>query len=166
MKTLLFTAAILAVLFPSTTVLAGSLMQTQQSQVLLKSGNNQLLIESPQLRTAPGAYQNVWQYQQSRFSLNAANLKQPHILSINTSKGQLSGKITVNGVVVKTLKHSKDSINLSPYLAKGKRKIEISAKSVPATSAIRVEFVGPGTRMTQEMRGSGLLRQTFIMDVY
>lgn len=166
MKTLLITAACLAVLLPCTTVLAGNILQTKQNQIVLQSGSDRVLLETPKTLMVSGNYQTIRQQQYSRVSLSAAKLKQPHILSIHTTGAQLTGKITVNGVVVKTLKNSKDSINLSPYLAKGKRTIEISARSVPAFNAIQVKFSGPGTQITQQVKGGGTLQQMFVMDIY
>lgn len=74
-------------------------------------------------------------YQHSSLSLNAVNLRQPHLLKINSSATQLTGEITVNGKVVKRFSHSREEINLSPLLSVGEQKVQISARYAPASSS-------------------------------
>ena len=96
-------------------------------------------------------------YQRGRVSLSAANLSQPHILKIETSATQLSGKIIVNGKLVKNLNDKTTEINLSPYLSVGEHKVEISANYAPATSSIKVEMNAPNSNVTQQTSGNGIL---------
>ena len=97
------------------------------------------------------------QYQQSTLNLNAANLSQPHILSINSSATQFKGEIAIDGKVVKKLSNNSSQINLSPYLSVGQHKVEISARYSPPTSGVNVEINGPGTNVTQQNSGEGAL---------
>ncbi|MBR8838630.1 MAG: hypothetical protein DSM106950_32675 [Stigonema ocellatum SAG 48.90 = DSM 106950] len=101
--------------------------------------------------------------QHNSFNLNAANLSQPHILSINTSGNQLTGEIAVNGKVVKRLSKNSEQINLSRFLSVGAQRVKISARYAPASSSVNVELSGPGTNVTQQNSGNGILNYT--MDV-
>ena len=103
-------------------------------------------------------------YQKSSLQLSAANLSQPHILSINTSDAQMTGEITVNGKVVKQINNDKNvKLNLSPYLSVGEHKVEVSARYNPPSSSVSVELSGPGTNVAQQNSGNGALNYT--MDV-
>ncbi|NMG07142.1 hypothetical protein DP117_09710 [Brasilonema sp. UFV-L1] len=103
-------------------------------------------------------------YQKSSLQLSAANLSQPHILSINTSGAQMTGDITINGKVVKQISNDKNTkIDLSRYLSVGEHKVEVSARYNPPSSSVSVEMSGPGTNITQQNSGNGTLNYT--MDV-
>ncbi|WP_232224187.1 hypothetical protein [Mastigocladopsis repens] len=103
-------------------------------------------------------------YQKSSLNLNAANLNQPHILSINASGAQMTGEITVNGNVVKQINNDKNvKIDLSRYLSVGEHTVEISARYSPPSSSVSVELSGPGANVTQQNSGNGALNYT--MDV-
>lgn len=96
-------------------------------------------------------------YQRGKVSLSAAKLSQPHILTIETSATQLSGKIIVNGKVVKNLRNKTTKVDLSRYLSAGEHKVEISAKYAPTTSPIKVELNAPNSNVTQQTSGNGIL---------
>ncbi|MEA5595230.1 hypothetical protein [Rivularia sp. UHCC 0363] len=96
-------------------------------------------------------------YQRGTVSFSAANLSQPHLLKIETSATKLSGKIVVNGKVVKNLNNKTTEIDLSPYLSVGEHKVEISANYTPATSPIKVELNAPNSNVTQQTSGNGIL---------
>jgi hypothetical protein len=103
-------------------------------------------------------------YQKSSLQLSAANLNQPHILSINTSDAQMSGEITVNGKVVKQINNDKNvKVDLSRYLSVGEHKVEVSARYNPPSSSVSVQLSGPGTNVAQQNSGNGALNYT--MDV-
>ena len=113
---------------------------------------------------------NDWgqeQIQETEISLNASDLKQPHILRITTltSATKLTGQIKLDGKVIKTLRNNKTQINLSPHLTKGRHKIKISGRYTPANSSVKVEFTGPSTQVNQQTSGSGDMGQTLIIDV-
>ena len=102
-------------------------------------------------------------YQTSSIGLSAANLKDPHILSIKTSGNKLAGEIRINGKVVKQIRNKKVDIDLSPYLSVGNHTVEISARYSPSNSGVSVDFKAPGTSNTQEVSGDGSLN--YRMDV-
>ncbi|HEY9640616.1 MAG TPA: hypothetical protein V6C57_09030 [Coleofasciculaceae cyanobacterium] len=103
--------------------------------------------------------------QQTTLNLNAANLKQPYILSVSTAGAQLNGQIVLDGKVIQVLSSDRAQINLSPYLTVGQHTVEISADYAPASSSIRVEFSGVGTSISQQTSGSGRLRHILLIQV-
>ena len=109
---------------------------------------------------------NSLQEQKTVINIDSAKLKLPHILSISTPIGtQVTGQISVNGVVIKRLTNPETSINLSSYLSRGRQTITISGSYKPAQSSVEVTFSSPGTQVSQETGGGGILRQTLIIDV-
>ncbi|YAF96537.1 MAG: hypothetical protein AB3A66_02270 [Nodularia sp. CChRGM 3473] len=104
-------------------------------------------------------------YQESSVSLSRANLRQPHILSINTSGSRLQGNITYNGKVIQQIRDKRAYVNLSPYLSLGKHTVKISTRYSPASSSVSVEFRGPGINVTQQTSGSGILNYTLNVNV-
>jgi hypothetical protein len=147
-----------------TTVITQSFAETQNSSVT--SVNSTQSSDMNRSVTFSGqSSSGSFGYQQSSISVNAANLRQPHILSINTSGTQLAGEITINGKVVKTLNNSKEEINLSPFLSEGEHKVEISARYAPSSSSISVKFDGPGTNVSQQTSGDGVLKATMNVTV-
>jgi uncharacterized protein YxeA len=109
---------------------------------------------------------NSSSYQQTTLSLSAANLNQPHILSINSSGNQLNGEITINGKAIKRFTNNKVEIDLSPYLSVGEQKIQISARYAPVGSAVNVQVSGPGTNIMQQTKGDGVLNSTINLSVH
>ncbi len=105
------------------------------------------------------------QTQRTTLNLNAANLNQPHILSINSSATQLKGQIVVDGKVVKKLNKNNSQVNLSPYLSMGQHKVEISARYSPPTSGVNIQINGPGTNVTQQNSGEGALNYKIDVNV-
>lgn len=106
------------------------------------------------------------QQQTTGVSVNLNDLKTPHILSIKTAENtQLNGQITVDGLEIKKLQGNQISFNLSPYLTKGVKKIEILGNYKPASSSVKIEFSGSSTNVTQQTSGNGTLRQTLIVTV-
>ena len=123
--------------------------------------------------TAVANNSSGYQYHQSNVNLNSVNLRLPYILSINAYGTQLTGQVTVDGEVIKRLESSSgrpwrafsERINLSPYLSMGTNQVEILANYSPGSSPIRVEFVGPDTKIAQQTSGSGILRHTMTIIV-
>jgi len=105
------------------------------------------------------------QSQRSTLNLNAANLSQPHILSINSSATQLRGQIVVDGKVVKKLNKNSSEVNLSPYLSVGQHNVEITARYSPPTSGVNIQINGPGTNVTQQNSGEGALNYKIDVNV-
>lgn len=102
-------------------------------------------------------------YQKSSVGVNAANLGKPHMLSVKSSANQLTGEIRIDGKVVKQIRNNKVDINLSPYLSMGEHKVEISARYSPADSDVSIEFNAPGTSNNQQTSGNGSIN--YQMDV-
>ena len=93
-------------------------------------------------------------------------MKTPHFLSIKaTESTQVVGQIAVEGVAIKRFHNSQISFNLSSYLSKAKNTVEISGNYQPLSSSVLIEFSGSGTRVTQQISGNGILRQTLIFNV-
>lgn len=105
------------------------------------------------------------QHQQTSLSLSAANLARPHILSICTAGTQLTGKLDINGKVIKQFNRSHEQIDMRPYLSVGEHVITISAHSSPAAATIEFEFSGPGTSVVQQTRGQGKLNHILALTV-
>jgi len=106
------------------------------------------------------------QTQETAITIDSASLAQPYTLSLSTSQGaQLTGQITLNGRVIQELKDNQASLNLSSLLSKGRQEIKISGNYQPVNSSVKVEFLGPGTQVTQLASGNGILNQTLIIDV-
>ena len=118
---------------------------------------------------------NFWNYQSnqsfqrqtttSTISIDRANLRQPQMLKVDASNAQLNGHITINENRIIKLTNKQESINLSPYLFRGKNIIEISGSYSPQNSRITIEFSGTGNQITQQTSGSGILKHTLIVEV-
>ena len=106
-----------------------------------------------------------YQKSSSSVSLRAVDIRQPHILKIDSSGTQFVGKVTIDGKVSKKLDSKTSEINLSPYLSVGEHTVEISGRYSPATSSIQVELKGPGTNVTQQSTGNGVVNHTIIVTV-
>ncbi len=106
-------------------------------------------------------------YQKSSSSVNlrAVDVRQPHILKIDSSGTQFVGKVTINGKVVKKLDSKTSEINLSPYLSVGEHTVEISGRYSPASSSIEVELKGPGTNVIQQSSGNGIVNHSMSVTV-
>ena len=133
-----------------------STTQTSSSDSSDSSGTQQSFTTSQNTSDSSGTQHNS-------FNLNAANLSQPHMLSIKTSGNQLTGEITVNGKLVKRLNKNSENINISPFLSVGEQTVKISARYAPASSSVNVGLSGPGTNVLQQNSGNGILNYT--MDV-
>ncbi|NWF58957.1 MAG: hypothetical protein HXY43_06520 [Fischerella sp.] len=120
---------------------------------------------SQQSSTTSSSFSSSSGYQKSSLNLSAANLRQPHILRINTSGSQLSGEITVNGKVVKRLNDNQVEINLSPLLSVGEHIVEISGRYAPASSGVSIELSGPGVSSSQQTSGNGVVNYTLNLSI-
>lgn len=110
--------------------------------------------------------QTSYHQQTTGISVNSNALKSPHILSIKTTDNtQIDGEVSVDGLVIKKLQGSQTSFNLSPYLEKQTKKVEISGTYKPASSLVKIEFSSPNTNVTQQMSGNGRLNQTLVITV-
>lgn len=162
---LLISTTTAAGLMAVTTALAQNSILINKNGIFVGAGNSRITINNRASHMQQEM--NYFQHQRTAISLNQENLKAAHILSITTTgQPQLVGTITVNGVVVKTINNAEVSINLSPYLSTGTNYIEVSGNYKPANDAVQIKFSGPGTKVTQQTGGNGILRQTLIIAVH
>ena len=111
-------------------------------------------------------YSSSSQTQSSSITIDAVSLQQPNWLNVKaTANSRVEGQIIINGVVVKELEGDTTSVNLSPYLSRGKTKVEILGSYQPKSSSVKVEFIGPDTTIMQETGGNGLLKQILTISV-
>lgn len=103
--------------------------------------------------------------QRSAVTLNSAALKQPHRLTISSPNGQLSGQVKLDNRVIQSLRGPRTVVNLSPYLSIGTKTIEISGKYAPARGAVRIEFAGAGTQVSQQSSGLGSFNHRLVVTV-
>ncbi len=106
-----------------------------------------------------------YQKSSSSVSLRAVDIRQPHILKIDNSGTKFVGKVTIDGKAVKKLDSKTSEINLSPYLSVGEHKVEISGRYSPASSSIKMELKGPGTNVTQQSSGNGVVSHSITVTV-
>lgn len=107
------------------------------------------------------------QIQKTTINLRAADLKQSHILSVSTSQAltQMAGDIKVNGKRIAKLGRKTTRINLGPSLKLGENIVVVSGQYSPANTSIDLEFISPNKQVSQQMAGSGYLKQVLIIKV-
>lgn len=100
----------------------------------------------------------------SRQSTNRAD--ESYRLTVETTARSLNATLKIDGETIKTLTSASETITLSPYLSTaGSHTIEIVGSYSPSTANTQILLVGPGTRMSQQVSGSGRLRQTLRVSV-
>ena len=123
-------------------------------------------LTSSKMRTSTQEYRQSSQTQQTKIDLERSDLKQPHLLEISADPGvSLTGRVTVNGILIQELRSNRVSINLSPYLQAGRQTVEITGRYQPARASVQIEFSGPNTTITQQTSGSGQLNQVLVFDL-
>jgi len=164
-KTLLISTTSAIFLMASATAFAQS-SQVSKNETFVGSGNNRVTIMNSSSSYSNRQQTSSSQQQKTAINLSSANLRAPHTLSVSTpANTRLVGQITVNGVVVKNFNSHQTAINLSPYLSKGTKTVQISGNYKPASSSVRIEFFSPGTKVSQQTGGNGIVRQTLIITV-
>lgn len=103
--------------------------------------------------------------QSDSINISAANRRQPHILKINSGGAKIRGVIKVNGKIVRRLNGKQSQINLSPYLTRGQKKVEISGSYTPATASVKVEMNSTDNNITQQTSGDGNINYTLNLNV-
>lgn len=103
--------------------------------------------------------------QRTSVTLNSTALKQPCRLTISIPNGQLNGQVKLGNRVIQSLKGPRTVINLAPYLSIGTKTIEISGKYQPMRGAVRIEFAGPGTQVSQQSSGLGSFNHRLVVTV-
>ena len=119
-------------------------------------------------RISPEKYlsQSV-QKQQTAVNINSSDLRDANVLTISVSQPQtqLTATVSLNGQDIKNLTNDDNTLDLSPYLTLGKQIVSISGNYTPDDAAIKIEFKGKTTQISQETQGSGQLEQQFIFNV-
>ena len=115
--------------------------------------------------SSSGNFTNNGSCQQAIVNIDSKNLGLPHILNVKISGAQLACQVKVNGKVFKQLKSTSNQLNLSPCLSIGKNIVEILAPYSSSLFFIRVELLGPDTRVVQQTSGLGVLSHTLIVKV-
>jgi len=102
--------------------------------------------------------------QRTSITLSAGALRQPCQLTILAPGTNLTGYIKVDGKTVGVLKGS-TSFNLSPYLSKGVRTVEITGKYSPTNAAVQVKLSAVGAQVSQQTSGNGKLNHLLAIAV-
>lgn len=140
--------------------------QINKNKPLIETKNNTLSVINYYKNFNSQSYQ-LSQHQQTTINLNSNDTKQPCILSIYTAKStQIAGQITVNNVLIQKFKNNLTSVNLSPYLSKGVKTVEILGSYKPTSASVRLKVSTPSTKVSQQTSGSGILKQTLIIKVH
>jgi hypothetical protein len=123
--------------------------------------------DQPQTSLTRMASSRSTSVQQSSITLDREDLQDAYTLSIRPSRDatQLIGTIKLNGKTLKALKAGKTQINLSPYLSKGRHKLEITGRYRPLDASVEISLEGPGNETTQEVGGSGIVNQIILINV-
>lgn len=133
------------------------------------SGNGTIRIinrQGPRHRYERWRQQQQTQQRQSASQAQANQVNEPYRLTVETTGRSLNADLKIDGRTVKTLVNPSETIALSPYLSTaGQHTIEVVGSYSPATASTQVLLVGPGTRMSQQVSGSGTLRQTLRISV-
>ena len=103
--------------------------------------------------------------QSDSINISAANRRQPHILKINSGGAKIRGTIKINGKIVRRLNGKQSQINLSPYLTRGQKKVEISGNYTPATASVKVEMNSTDNNIIQQTSGDGNINYTLNLNV-
>lgn len=97
------------------------------------------------------------QRQVNTVTLDAANLSEPHILTIETT-ADLNGDIVINGESVTALTTGTTTLDVAPYLrGTATATISITGSYSPKDAAIRLQFEGPNILVEQQSTGAGQL---------
>ncbi len=141
-----------AILVTVSTAVAKNFVGNQASEVIINDKQD-LLMSSEQTKTS--------------ITLNADNLQQPCILSINSSGDILTAEIILDGKLIKSLNNTSEAdINLSPYLSRGVNTVKIKGNYSPASSLVSIKLMGDGTSASSQTSGSGTIEYTLLIDVY
>jgi hypothetical protein len=146
-------------------------IQTNNSRLSIDR-NGHIIIETPNIPTMPttvvpnrSSQTRNTSYQQTSITVNSSNLKQPHLLKIDSLAKQISGEITLDGRTIRKLTGNKTQIDLASYLTKGEHRLEISLNYLPVASSVSISFSAPGTNMMQQTSGNGNLKHNLLITV-
>jgi len=122
------------------------------------ANNNKVAISQS---TSQSVYASSVNQYRTRLDINANQLNQSHRLTI-TGTG-LSGAVRLNGRVLTTLRSNGTSINLAPYLSRGRHNLTISG---PARGNVQMTFTGPGINLIHQASGSNWMDMELTLEVW
>ncbi|MGD1899476.1 MAG: hypothetical protein ACFB16_21340 [Phormidesmis sp.] len=116
----------------------------------------------------PSGHSSEHRSQQGQNSVRqpASRVDESYQLTVETTARSLNATLKIDGETIKSLTSASETITLSPYLsAAGMHTLEIVGTYSPATDNVQILLTGPGTQMSQQVSGSGRLRQTLRISV-
>lgn len=156
-------------IFCATSLLALQGAFAQSSVQILQSNGQTLILSGGSSHVSSSSSQIIQTgrngMQRTSVSLSSTAIKQPCWLTISTPTGQLSGQIKIGTKVIQSLKGSRTTVNLAPYLARGTKTIDITGNYRPSSAAVRIEFAGTGTKVSQQTSGSGVFNHSLAVTV-
>lgn len=177
-KLILFSVSLVTALVTAQSSFAQSSVQINNRGMVVQSGAGRVIINNLAVPTINSLNQsNRWLYnnaqslssqqsQSSMITLAANSLRQPCILSITSSNNSmLTGQITLEGRVIKKFRGIRNLLNLSPYLSRGTNNIKISGYYQPVQSQVKIEFLTPNNKISQQISGNGKLNQALVLSV-
>ena len=110
------------------------------------------------------------QVQSTTISIDRADLAQPHILRVqglaNDAPIRLQRvEVKVNGKIVRSIANNSLQLNLAPMMKPGHNEVEISGSSPRPDDTISMDFSGKNTNVTQQFSGTGILKQTLVINI-
>ena len=117
--------------------------------------------------TQPETIATSYSVQETSLDLDIADLRDPYTLTVRPSGGaiELKGTIKLNGKTLKTLSKGTLKLNLSPYLRRGRQKLEIFGTYRPVGASVEIALEGPSAETSQEVGGSGTINQIILINV-
>ena len=120
---------------------------------------------SPRILPHRGNRRSRRSSQQSTLRLNSDHLNLPHTLTVGTTGQELTAVVKVNGRTIHTLVNQSETLNLSHYLSEGQHTIEIVGTYSPASATAEISLTGPGTQISQQTSGRGIIHNTWQISV-
>jgi|GEM_PF-6289650 len=110
------------------------------------------------------------QVQSTTVSIDRADLTQPHILRVQGLTNDFPTRlqrveVKVNGRVVRSIASNSLELNLAPMMKPGRNEVEVSGSSQRADDTISLNFSGKNTNVTQQFSGTGMLKQTLVINI-
>ena len=105
------------------------------------------------------------QRQRSSVSLKTTALKQPLWLAVSAPGARLSGRVTLNGRHLATLRDSNLRMNLAPHLSAGRHSLVVRGSVQPPDASVSLDLSGAGLQVSQQTSGSSQVDREIILNV-
>jgi sulfur carrier protein ThiS len=110
------------------------------------------------------------QVQSTTIRIDRADLTQPHILRVQGLANDVPIRlqrveVKVNGKVVRSIASNSLELNLASMMKPGRNEVEISGSSLRPDDTISVDFSGKNTNVSQQFSGTGMLKQTLVINI-